>query len=925
METENKGGLSRHFTYLFWLFVSPRNWANETASFPGELAPDFTLLQVYRDRVANQPAVEFHRNLLIARTLVTLSATILILLMLETTVNSLVFGLSVCFGVTVFGGLMGDLLISVAGGTIGATIAGIIAGVGYGIVGHEGFTGIFADSEPQLFVLIVAVLVGIGSTSSISIDIWKNESADTRVITHLGIILTGIGTALLIISLTIYISYLLAGKDVSNFRFGLLLPLSISFGTAFIIALYSTKRVFMFITSMSIVSVLTIPMALIGYYLDLHRHADSMFWNLIYGLTIGIGDGVVICALYGVVFSMANYLSGRLAAVFAALFGLVGAIITYCVIIAGYPLTKAISTILICGVIGLFFNNIRALILHPLYSVYNLALFRIAELKNDTRLYELNVAFLDEYAIAPQVCLYEHTMYMLEKNRFYESASAELLHKTRHHKTVTKACIEHETRLFERCQSVQQIAKLDTNTQRYFTSNRPELQFFRTLSKDCSIALDLTNPYPKEVYFKEFGERLLKNISGNHTNPGLDSRLTKLALAWNKYFLAYSKEIESERILANEVVNPYIVAVPLTLNQNLFVGRREIAKKIERLVLSEVHSPLLLYGPRRIGKTSLLNNLSNILPSSILPIFVDLQGPTANASDSTSFLYRLSHSATRSINETSDLMLPAINRQDYELEPFGQFDEWLDRLEQQLVNHNKTGLLTLDEFEALHNNFLTGSKLAADEVLGMLRHMIQHRRKIKLLLASSFNAKTYTIWSNYLVNLRPVVVSYLNQDDSNHLITRPVDHFPLRYSIEALNLIYQLTRGHPALLQLICSTIVDQVNSVSVKPVEVSAEFVKNVVDINMLKQNMFFFEDIEHSQTDEAGRRILSLVALHDGPVPRTEIQLTDCDDATLNSSLKNLVDRDVLESSSEGYSFQVELIRRWFVDKNNSDNLQG
>ena len=42
-----------------------------------------------------------------------------------------------------------------------------------------------------------------------------------------------------------------------------------------------------------------------------------------------------------------------------------------------------------------------------------------------------------------------------------------------------------------------------------------------------------------------------------------------------------------------------------------------------------------------LGKTSLLNNLGRLLPSTIVPLFIDLQGPASRASDHAGLLYNL--------------------------------------------------------------------------------------------------------------------------------------------------------------------------------------------------------------------------------------------------------------------------------------------
>lgn len=54
-------------------------------------------------------------------------------------------------------------------------------------------------------------------------------------------------------------------------------------------------------------------------------------------------------------------------------------------------------------------------------------------------------------------------------------------------------------------------------------------------------------------------------------------------------------------------------------------GRSDIVARIEQLLLDRRRPPLLLYGQRRVGRTSLLRNLGRLLPRTIAPLFVDGQ------------------------------------------------------------------------------------------------------------------------------------------------------------------------------------------------------------------------------------------------------------------------------------------------------------
>jgi hypothetical protein len=76
-----------------------------------------------------------------------------------------------------------------------------------------------------------------------------------------------------------------------------------------------------------------------------------------------------------------------------------------------------------------------------------------------------------------------------------------------------------------------------------------------------------------------------------------------------------------------------------------------------------------------------------------------------------------------------------------------------------------------------------------------------------------------------------------------------------------------------------------------------------------------FFFADIQNNQVDAAGLAILRFIAaLGEGAIVSRKAlsqQFRDVVESTINL----LLQRELIEEVGEGYAFQVELIRRWFV----------
>jgi tetratricopeptide (TPR) repeat protein len=92
------------------------------------------------------------------------------------------------------------------------------------------------------------------------------------------------------------------------------------------------------------------------------------------------------------------------------------------------------------------------------------------------------------------------------------------------------------------------------------------------------------------------------------------------ALLWRRY--RQGEQLRKRRF------NPYIAGAPV-LEEDLFFGRNEL---LDRILQTIHHNSLLLYGERRIGKTSIQHQLKRRLQDlddpayQFYPVFVDLQG-----------------------------------------------------------------------------------------------------------------------------------------------------------------------------------------------------------------------------------------------------------------------------------------------------------
>jgi len=565
--------------------------------------------------------------------------------------------------------------------------------------------------------------------------------------------------------------------------------------------------------------------------------------------------------------------------------------------------------------VGITINLWRPVLLYPFLTLSNILLYGLDKLIVTKHSFlPWHSAFWDEWQRLPLQGLDNHVLLVMERNPEEGKAALNYLSTSRQRWAAQAVQIELDARELENCADLISISNAYSKLA-LGELNSPVSSFlssFSRISEDVEAALNQNSAYNQRLALSAVTERL-NGLIRELTRSGdkYAVRFRPIAYSWYEIVTNYVQEQAKAVELRQEIDNPYIIGVPLTEQQEIFTGRADIGTRIEQLLLDRRRPPLLLYGQRRMGKTSLLNNLGRLLPSTIIPMFVDLQGPVSSASDYAGFLYNIARSMANSAQRQSAFTLPSLDRETLQDDPFTRFDEWLDEVEEALQPN--IALLALDEFEAL-DNAITKGRFDQEDVLGMLRHLIQHRPRFKVLLAGSHTIEEFQRWASYLINVQVVHISYLKEPEARQLIEQPVQDFTLRYEPNAVDRVLQLTRCHPFLIQLLCAEIIALKNEQdpSIRRLATLADVEAAIPEA--LSVGSFFFADIQSNQADAAGLAILQFLAAQGegATVSRLTIlqHFPDQYDA-----LNLLLQRELIEEVNEGYRFQVEFIRRWFA----------
>ena len=369
------------------------------------------------------------------------------------------------------------------------------------------------------------------------------------------------------------------------------------------------------------------------------------------------------------------------------------------------------------------------------------------------------------------------------------------------------------------------------------------------------------------------------------------------------------------------VINPYVAGNPVL--GSLFVGREEILRQLEELWLNPAQvDSVVLYGHRRMGKSSILKNLPDRLDSARNWV-VQFNLQTVNRANTGSLLYDLALAMGDKLprSQASALNLPA--EAAFQANFQRAFNQWLDALEPRLANHRF--IVAIDEYELLEAAMAAGQ--VDPELIPYLRGVIQSRPWFVLALAGLYTLqeKSEDYWHPLFASIKPRKVSFLSAASTKRLLTQPTDDFPLDYSPDCLAEIVRLTAGQPYLVQLIGQNLVGHFNR-QVYEGQRDPDQPLDLPDLEAVIHSPSFFEDGDAyfsgvwAQADDAppGQQAI-LRALAPGPANREALaSRTDLAAAALGAALHTLEQHDVVRHGGEqGYGFTVELMRLWVLQR--------
>lgn len=362
--------------------------------------------------------------------------------------------------------------------------------------------------------------------------------------------------------------------------------------------------------------------------------------------------------------------------------------------------------------------------------------------------------------------------------------------------------------------------------------------------------------------------------------------------AWLKVAREKYAELQTEAALLEPIAtNRYQTGGALSpaYNQAVFMERDDLKDQLSaQLYTTQNFSVFFLQGQRRVGKTSLLKFLPDILGRRFELVYLDLQGSIRSVPD---FLEKWQRAFVAHFGLK-------------DIPPLPTGDTWADTFEALHPLFSDTAkkkdvkiILALDEYEELHTHLAKDPEQGA-AFLGAIRHFSQHQVQVSLMFVGLrfFSELQAPNWNEYFPQSVPIQVGYLNREKTFQLI----EVSTLDFEEGIKDRIYDLSQGHPSLIQKICYELVQIANQNGRRHL--------THADVDAALRTMIYIHD--NGVTDIFWSQNCELPI--DKAIVRTIVEGQSLPPQS-RQRLRRLIEYGFIVEAGEGYRMRVPIFEEW------------
>jgi photosystem II stability/assembly factor-like uncharacterized protein len=357
--------------------------------------------------------------------------------------------------------------------------------------------------------------------------------------------------------------------------------------------------------------------------------------------------------------------------------------------------------------------------------------------------------------------------------------------------------------------------------------------------------------------------------------------------------------------------NPYVFDSPITAKELLF-GRDDIFRSLKEVLIDrEQDNLMILYGQRRIGKTSILQQVGQRLSEPYISVLVDLQSvPSDNLEG---FLQDIASTIQQALQRDRNIQIELPSQDQLLADPQHAFGrDFLDKVEEALGDRHL--ILMLDEAQLIREQAQQG--LWEGDAFGYFSNLPRQHARLGLIL--SIESQELPSPSSIGIQKK---VGFLSRDEAVQLVVQPVQRI-LTYEPEAVERILSLTSGHPYYVQFLCHHLFAYCQRVNISAVTLTD--VETILPEVVERAGSDFQLLWDHSTPEE--KFVLAALAQAGGEkgqaIAKEELLITlrrrkaPVSAHQVAKALVNLSAREIIPFQAP-YTFNVDIFRSWLRDQ--------
>lgn len=399
-----------------------------------------------------------------------------------------------------------------------------------------------------------------------------------------------------------------------------------------------------------------------------------------------------------------------------------------------------------------------------------------------------------------------------------------------------------------------------------------------------------------------------------HVRTGNDEKHT---ISYNDSFEIVLRSDEKFEFIPDKfVVSPII-------DQKGFFGRKDIINTIENGLSGGVgNTTFIIYGLRRIGKSSLLYHIQNKFDNEFITVFCDGESHPANDTAElvySMFVVQIHHEM---VEHGIDINMPDFA--EFERNPLLRLTSFFREVERKLKD--KSLLLLIDEFELIILGVQEGKY--SQDLFKTIRSQMQHSQKTKIVIAGG----------GYLLNMlvnealsisdtsQPVKISFHQKSEIFEMVQKPYEGV-LHYLPDSLERIFMLTNGHAYYASILCKELIGILNKekryvVYPSDIDLAAKIALEVNQYgnyeNMWESLSGVTEKLVLAATAEELDHYDDYITMKKLYEKAEDIEAKYDLDGLLyktrvSAAVNNMLKISILSEKSSGFRVSLELWRRW------------